>query len=89
MTTRCARHCEVSRAARRNAPPLQTGSYSLAHLRMAATFFFACSVTSPAHAYRPFNGTDAAVADVGELETELQPAGVRREAGDSKLSPRE
>ena len=31
---------------------------------------------SPAPAYRPFDGTDAAVADVGEVEIELQPAGV-------------
>ncbi len=30
---------------------------------------------NPALAYRPFNGTDAAVADPGELEIELQPAG--------------
>jgi hypothetical protein len=29
-------------------------------------------------AYRPFESTDAAVADVGELETELGPAGLRR-----------
>jgi hypothetical protein len=29
-----------------------------------------------AFAYRPFDGTDAAVADVGEVEIELQPAGV-------------
>jgi hypothetical protein len=31
-----------------------------------------------ASAYRPFDGTDAAVAEPGELEIELQPAGVRR-----------
>src|SRR6516165_6486001 len=30
--------------------------------------------TSQAHAYRPFDGTDAAVADPGEVEVELQPA---------------
>ncbi len=30
---------------------------------------------SPALAYRPFDGTDAAVADPGHLEIELQPAG--------------
>jgi hypothetical protein len=30
---------------------------------------------SPTSAYRPFDGTDAAVADPGELEIELQPAG--------------
>ena len=33
---------------------------------------------APALAYRPFDGTDAAVADVGELEIEMQPAGVLR-----------
>jgi hypothetical protein len=30
---------------------------------------------APAAAYRPFDGTDAAVADVAELEIEFQPAG--------------
>ena len=34
---------------------------------------------APAAAYRPFDGTDAAVADPGEMEVELQPAGVRRD----------
>lgn len=34
---------------------------------------------SSALAYRPFDGTDAAVADEGELEIEFQPAGVRRD----------
>jgi hypothetical protein len=32
----------------------------------------------PALAYRPFDGTDAAVADVGELEIEFEPAGILR-----------
>jgi len=40
---------------------------------------------SPAVAYRPFDGTDAAVADVGELEIELQPAGPLREASQNFL----
>jgi hypothetical protein len=31
--------------------------------------------TGPAAAYRPFDGTDAAVAGVNEIEVELQPAG--------------
>jgi hypothetical protein len=31
--------------------------------------------TSQGHAYRPFDGTDAAVADPREVEVELQPAG--------------
>jgi hypothetical protein len=36
-------------------------------------------------AYRPFDGTDAAVADKGELEIEFQPAGVRRDNGQKTL----
>jgi hypothetical protein len=38
-----------------------------------------------ARAYRPFDGTDAAVAAPGELEIELQPAGRRRESGITTL----
>ena len=38
---------------------------------------------SPAFAYRPFDGTDAAVADVGEVEIEFQPMGAIR-AGQTK-----
>jgi hypothetical protein len=39
----------------------------------------------PAWAYRPFDGTDAAVAAPGEVEIELQPAGRRREGGSTSL----
>src|SRR5258706_839370 len=39
----------------------------------------------PASAYRPFDGTDAAVAAPGELEIELQPAGRLREGGNTTL----
>jgi hypothetical protein len=35
------------------------------------------SWSSEACAYRPFDGTDAAVADPGEVEVELQPAGAQ------------
>jgi hypothetical protein len=38
---------------------------------------------SPASAYRPFDGTDAAVADLGEVEIEFQPIGAIR-AGPTK-----
>jgi hypothetical protein len=38
-----------------------------------------------AWAYRPFDGTDAAVAAPGELEIELQPAGRLRESGTTTL----
>jgi|HubBroStandDraft_6_1064221.scaffolds.fasta_scaffold30116_4 hypothetical protein len=36
-------------------------------------------------AYRPFDGTDAAVADPGEFEIEFQPAGVQHEPGQTSL----
>src|SRR5229473_3622123 len=39
----------------------------------------------PARAYRPFDGTDAAVAAPGEVEIELQPAGRLREGGNTTL----
>jgi hypothetical protein len=39
----------------------------------------------PARAYRPFDGTDAAVAERGVLEVELGPAGYLREAGERFL----
>jgi hypothetical protein len=43
---------------------------------------------NPAFAYRPFDGTDAAVAAKGEVEIELQPAGpLRDESGTSLLAP--
>lgn len=39
----------------------------------------------PAEAYRPFDGTDAAVADKGEVEIELQPAGLIRDRSQNTL----
>ena len=42
-------------------------------------------ICRPAWAFRPFDGTDAAVADLGELEVELQPAGVRRQGAAKTL----
>ncbi len=36
-------------------------------------------------AYRPFDGTDAAVADLKEVEIELQPAGVLRQSTQTSL----
>jgi hypothetical protein len=41
--------------------------------------------TGRASAYRPFDGTDAAVAAPGEVEIELQPAGRLREEGTTTL----
>jgi hypothetical protein len=65
--------------------PDDSGRLGKVFFDIAVTFFVGCTVSSPAHAYRPFNGTDAAVADVGELEFELQPAGVLQEGGTQTL----
>jgi hypothetical protein len=40
------------------------------------------SWSESAHAFRPFDGTDAAVADVGEFEHELEPLGLRRQGSE-------
>jgi hypothetical protein len=40
---------------------------------------------SEARAYRPFDGTDAAVADPGEVEVELEPAGAQWSRGQNQL----
>ncbi|MGY0574775.1 hypothetical protein ACTGJ9_029990 [Bradyrhizobium sp. RDM12] len=50
-----------------------------------STVLAAAAWAGPAFAYRPFDGTDAAVAAPGELEVELQPAGVQHEQGTRTL----
>jgi hypothetical protein len=45
----------------------------------------ACFTPATAAAYRPFDGTDAAVCTRGELELELQPVGYLRSAGRNSL----
>ncbi len=44
-----------------------------------------CVVARPAAAFRPFDGTDASVANLNEVEIELQPAGARHEGPQSTL----
>ena len=58
--------------------PVRRAAASLILLGVAA-----CS--GPAFAYRPFDGTDAAVAAPGELEIEFQPAGLEHEEGTQTL----
>src|SRR5258708_7915539 len=52
---------------------------------VCAGLFALIAFASPAFAYRPFDGTDAAVADVGEMEIELQPVGRLRQGSDKTL----
>ena len=47
--------------------------------------FCLATTPGPAWAYRPFDGTDAAVAAPGEMEIELQPAGRLHEGGNTSL----
>ncbi|WP_246767626.1 hypothetical protein [Bradyrhizobium sp. CCBAU 53340] len=57
-------------------------------MRCAMVAFALCGFATPAAAYRPFDGTDAAVAKKGEMEIELQPAGrLRDESGTSLIAP--
>ena len=58
---------------------------SLAIRCAAASLILPSASSGPAFAYRPFDGTDAAVAAPGELEVELQPAGVQQEQGHADL----
>jgi hypothetical protein len=51
----------------------------------SAVAFSVATWSAPALAYRPFDGTDAAVAAPGEVEIELQPAGRLREQGTTTL----
>lgn len=45
-------------------------------IRIAFLFFAVIGFPTACYAYRPFDGTDAAVAEPGEFELEFQPAGV-------------
>ena len=46
------------------------------------------AAVTPAAAFRPFDGTDAAVADPGKMEVELQPAGrLHDDSGTTLIAP--
>jgi len=49
------------------------------------TCFAVTQLSAPAWAFRPFDGTDAEVAEPGEVEIELQPAGILQEGSDKTL----
>ena len=60
-------------------------SPSARYVALSLTFLGVAACTGPAFAYRPFDGTDAAVAEPGELEVEFQPAGIQHEQGTQTL----
>jgi len=43
------------------------------------------AAVTPASAYRPFDGTDAAVAEKGKMEIEMQPAGIFKDVSGTTL----
>ena len=69
-------------------PPIWPLRVSRSKRIAAAAVITICAAgwTAPASAYRPFDGTDAAVASLGEVEIEFQPAGVLRAGSTSALS---
>ncbi|WGS17368.1 MULTISPECIES: hypothetical protein [unclassified Bradyrhizobium] len=60
-------------------------SVSMRCIAASVVVLVGAALSGPAFAYRPFDGTDAAVAAPGELEVELQPAGVQHEQGTHTL----
>ena len=60
-------------------------SLFISQLAAALVLLGVAAAPTPALAYRPFDGTDAAVAPSGELEVELQPAGAQHEHGTQAL----
>src|SRR5262245_6175094 len=58
------------------------------NLCLFVAFLYLVAAATPAFAYRPFDGTDAAVADTGTMEVEFQPAGsLRDESGTTLIAP--
>lgn len=57
-------------------------------LLASACLVMAVILSAPAHAYRPFNGTDADVAEAGEYELEFGPLGyLRHGSGRTLMGP--
>jgi len=55
---------------------------------LSVTFLCLLAPATPAFAFRPFDGTDAAVVDEGKMEIELQPAGrLHDESGTILIAP--
>ena len=64
----------------------RSGSKSLHPKSLIAASVLCLAMSSqPGLAYRPFDGTDAAVAKEGDIEIEFQPAGASREQGRTTL----
>ena len=66
----------------------QTRSKPSIKLQLSVGLCLMLTPATPAFAFRPFDGTDAAVADTGKMEVELQPAGrLHDESGTTLIAP--
>jgi hypothetical protein len=69
-------------------PRISARKRSHALLGLSLISLWGTAAITPAAAYRPFDGTNAAVADPGKMEVELQPAGrLRDESGTALIAP--
>jgi hypothetical protein len=69
-------------------PPIHKRRFLKRFLSGSCVALSVAAWAGPAAAYRPFDGTDAAVAAPGEVEIELQPAGrLRDQTGTSLFAP--
>jgi hypothetical protein len=65
-------------------PISASGSANIIASPCLACLWLIAAVT-PASAYRPFDGTDAAVAEKGKMEIEMQPAGIFKDVSGTTL----
>jgi hypothetical protein len=64
---------------------LRSPRRAIARKLVSACLVTAGVLSAPAYAYRPFNGTDADVAEAGEYELEFSPVGYLRHGGGRTL----
>ena len=66
----------------------QTRSKPAIRLHLSVGLCLVVTAATPAFAFRPFDGTDAAVAATGTMEVELQPAGrLHDDTGTTLIAP--
>ena len=71
-----------------NSHPFRPSLRGILRKAMLASLAAASLLAAPAHAYRPFNGTDGDVAEAGTYELEFSPLGYERHgAGRTLMGP--
>src|SRR5881398_2750677 len=71
-----------------NKHPFRLPTGGILRKLLCASLAAASLLSAPAHAYRPFNGTDGDVAEAGTYELEFSPLGYERHgAGRTLMGP--